>query len=285
MAALALPVALLLGMLVELVSGLLGRPLGGDRRWWRGVTAVGPEVLRLVRDRSGRDRVSVIEAGGAAASMLGAGIAAAGALGVGPDGLVLLYLSLALASAGAMVVWWESAGDGRRRVVAALAEPAFALALGVMFLRYGALDLDAVRGTQQVLGTGALLGPGLTLVGLIAGAKALAWSAALRTSPMARAEDEKAGSPGAGPSMLLRLCRWSLAGATSLLAGVLLAGGGLQPFALEGLLPLAAGAGGFAVALGVADAMLRLLPERWLLAAPGFALVLGAAGAALVVLS
>jgi hypothetical protein len=282
MAAVALPVALLLGMLVELVAGLVSRPLGGDRAWWRGVSGVVPDMLRLVRDRSGRERVSVVEAGGAAASFLGAGIAAAGALGLGPGGLILLYLALAVASAGAMVVGWERVGR-QRRLATALAEPAFAIGLGALFLRYGALDLDAVRGTQQVLGTGLLLGPGLAVVGLVAAAKAVAWSAALRVSALP--EVKKGEMPGAGPAVLLRLCRWSLAGATSILAGVLLAGGGLEPFTADGLLPLGAGAAGFAVALGVAGGILRRLPDRWVLAVPALALGVGAAGAALVVLS
>lgn len=282
MAAIALPVALLLGVVVELVSGLVSWPLGGGSRWWRGVSGIGSDLARLVRDRSGGQRVSVVEAGGAAASMLGAGLAAAGALGLGPDGLVLIYLALAVATAGALLVGWDRATKPTRLVVA-LAEPALAVGLGVMFLRYGALDLDAVRGTQQILGTGLILGPVVTALGLVAAAKAVAWSTALAL-PRRPATGE-GEAPEAGPSVLVRLCRWSLAGATSLVAGVLLAGGAIEPFTVERFLPMAAGAAGFAVALGVADAVLRWIPARWLMAVPALLLVLAGAGAALVVLS
>ncbi len=282
MAAIALPVALLFGVLSELVSGLIGWALGGDRKWWRGVSGLWSDIVRLTRDRSGRERVSVVEAGGATASMFGAGLAAAGALGIGPDGLVLVYLALVVASAGALVVSWEQT-EKRRRLTMALAELALAVGLGTMFLRYGALDLEAVRGTQQILGTGLVLGPVPTALGLLAAAKAFAWSTALGLpSHSAAAEGEV---PGAGPAVLLRLYRWSLAGAASLVAGVLLAGGGLEPFTADSVLPMAAGTGAFAVALGVADAVLRKLPDRWLLAVPGLALLLGGVGAALVVLS
>ena len=283
MAAIGLPFALILGMLVELVSGLVSRPLGGGRAWWRGVSGIGSEMRRLVRDRTGGERVTVVEAGGAAASMLGAGTAAAGALGLGPDGLILLYLALALASAGALVAGWEYGGNDHRRLLAVLAEPAFAIGLAVMFVRFGALDLDAVRGTQQILGTGLVLGPVPTAVGLVAGAKALAWASALRLNAEPRRQDDEV--PGAGAALLIRLCHWSVAGATSLVAGVLLAGGTLQPLSADGLLRLVAGAGGFAIALGMAGAVLRLLPEGWLPAVVVLALVLAAAGAAAVVLS
>jgi hypothetical protein len=287
MAAAALPIALAFGILVELVSGLVSRPLSKERGWWRRVTGLGPDLLRLVRDRKGRERVSVVEAGGATAAMLGAGTAAAGALGVGPDDMPLLYLGLAVASAGALVVGLEGQGwRGARmhRLLAAAAEPAFAVGLGVMFLRYGALDLEAVRGTQQVLGTGLLLLPGLAAAGLAAAAAAFAASGALRLLPPS-AGPSTSGVGGAGPALLARLCRWSVAGATALVAGVLLAGGGLEPLTLEAILPAALGTLGMAVAIGVSDALLTRLSGSWRLAASGTALLMAAAGAALVVLA
>ena len=289
MAAAALPIALVFGILADLVSGLVSRPLSGERPWWRRVTGVGPDVLLLVRDRKGRERVSVVEAGGAAAAMLGSGTAAAGALGVGPDGIVLLYLALAVASVGALVVALgaqgaREAGARSHRLLAVAAEPAFAAGLGVMFLRYGAVDLEAVRGTQQVLGTGVLLLPGLATAGLAAAALAFAAAGALRLLP-STARPGASPVMGAGPSLLARLCRWSLAGATALVAGVLLAGGGLEPPTLEGILPAALGALGVAVAIGVADASLARLTGAWRLAAPGIALVVAAAAAAMVVLA
>jgi hypothetical protein len=287
MAAAALPIALVFGILADLVSGLVSRP--SERPWWRRVTGVGPDVLLLVRDRKGRERVSVVEAGGAAAAMLGSGTAAAGALGVGPDDMVLLYLALAVASVGALVVGLggrgsREAGARNHRLLAAAAEPAFAVGMGVMFLRYGALDVEAVRGTQQVLGTGVLLLPGLATAGLTAAALAFAAAGALRLQPSIV---RPAASPveGAGPSVLARLCRWSLAGATALIAGVLLAGGGLEPLALEGILPAALGALGVAVAIGVADAFLARLTGAWRLTATGIALVVAVAAAAMVVLA
>ena len=288
MAAAALPIALVFGILADLVSGLVSRPLSGERPWWRRVTGVGPDVLLLFRDRKGRERVSAVEAGGAAAAMLGSGTAAAGALGVGPDDIVLLYLALAVASVGALVAGLGGRGPGEagarsHRLLAAAAEPAFAVGMGVMFLRYGALDLEAVRGTQQVLGTGVLLLPGLATAGLAAAALAFVASGALRLLPSSARPG--ASPAGAGPSLLARLCRWSLAGATALVAGVLLAGGGLEPLTLRAILPAALGALGVAVAIGVADALLARLTGRWRLAAPGIALVVAAAAAAMVVLA
>src|SRR5687767_4196031 len=176
MAAAALLIALAFGFIAELAAGLVGRLLGGDRAWWRGVSGLGLDVSRLLGDRSGQQGVAVVEAGGAAAALFGAGMAAAGALGVGPGDLVLLYLGLAVGSAGTLVVASVQttatgrAEAARRRLLAALAEPAFAVGLGAMFLRYGALDLEAVRGTQQILGTGAVLGPAVATAGLFLGA-------------------------------------------------------------------------------------------------------------------
>ena len=282
MAAVALPAALLLGILCELVSGLVSWPLGGDRAWWRGVSGLGTDVAGLARDRNGVGAVSLVEAGGAVASLLGAAIAAAGAIGVGPDGLVLLYLALALASAGGTVVGWDVRGREQSAVVVAFVELSFAVGLGTLFLRYGALDLEAVRGTQQILGTGLLLGPTMAAIGLVAAAKSVAWSAALRVPSFdPRAEAAEAGA--AGPAVLLRLCRWSAAGATSLVAGVLLAGGALEPFA--GALPVAPAAAGFAGVIGVARGVVRRVPDRWRLVVPGLALLLAVAGAAMVVRS
>ena len=218
--------------------------------------------------------------------MLGAGVAAAGALDVAPDDLVLMYLALALASAGAMVAGWELEGRTRRRFAAALTEAAFAVAVGALFLRYGALDLDAVRGTQQILGTGLVLGPPLAVVGLVAAAKAVAWAAVLRLPSLPEEEARGQGdAPEAGPALLVRLCRWSLFGATSLLAGVLLAGGAVEPFSTSRVLPLAAGAGGFALAVALAEGIARRLPDRWRSAVSALTFVVASAGAALGVLT
>lgn len=291
MAAAALPIALLLGLLAELVSGLVGWAIRRDRPWWRGVSGLGTDAMRLLRDREGRERVSVAAAGGAAASMLGAGIAAAGGLDLGPGDLPLLYLALGVASVGA----WVTSLDGRSgpagernagRLLAALAEPAFAVALGAMFLRYGALDLDAVRGTQRVLGTGLLLAPELAAAGLACAALAFVAGGSMRLLPSPDADrrgSDRAG--GAGTRLVARLARWSVAGATALVAGPLLAGGGLDPLTVESILPAGLAALGVSVAIGSAHALLSRLGGPWRLTAPGIALALAAAGAAMVVLA
>jgi hypothetical protein len=72
-------------------------------------------------------------------------------------------------------------------------------------------------------------------------------------------------------------------GAASLVAGVLLAGGGLDPIA--DAVPLGLAGLGFATALGIADGVVGRLSRRWRLGVAGFAVLLGAGGAALVVLS
>jgi hypothetical protein len=292
MTAAALPIALVAGLLFELASGVVTRLLAGERPWWRRIADAWRDLMALPGDRSGRERVAIVEAGGAAAALLGAGMVAAGALGVGPGDLVLLYLALAVASAGAMVagsaVGTASAQAlaGRRRILVALAEPAFAVGLAAMFLRYGAYDLEAVRGTQEVLGTGLLLAPGPAVAGLVAAALAFVASGTLRLPPSPETLTVgRARGPGAGTSLLLRLCRWSLAGATSLLAGVLLAGGGLEPLSLTRALPVAAGAAGVAFVMGVLDSLLDRLNETWRLAAPGVGLLVAAAAVAMVVLA
>jgi hypothetical protein len=278
MAAIALPLAFVLGMFAELVSGLVTWALGGEKRWWRGISGMVSDAGRLTRDRSGDQRASVVEAGGALAALLGSGIAAAGALGLGPDGLVLLYLALVLGFAGATAVGWGRDEEPARAAVT-LADLALPAGLGTMFLRYGALELDAVRGTQEILGTGLVLGPVATAVGLVAAAKAFAWGVGLNLSrPGAHGE-----RPAAGAEILLRLCRWSLMGATSLVAGVLLAGGGLDPIA--DAMPLAAAALVFAGTLGIVDGIVGRLAHRWRPAIAGFAVALGAGAAGLVVLS
>jgi hypothetical protein len=286
MAASALLIALVVGLVADLISGLVTWGLRGDRAWWRRVSGVWPEVLRLARDRKGRERVTVIEAGGTLAALLGAGVAAAGALDLGPGDLPLLYLSLAVASAGALLARTATVvAEGPGRSVAALAEPAFAVALTAMFLRYGALDLEAVRGTQQVLGTGVGLAPGLAVAGLLVAALAFVASGALRLSPSPEAVRRERGlGPAGGAALLVRLCRWSLAGATSLVAGALLAGGGLNPLTLEGILPVVAGACSVAALMGAADAVLGRLTTKWRLAVPGAALLLAGGAVATVVL-
>jgi hypothetical protein len=289
MAAAALPIALVLGLVAEVVFGLVRWALGGDRVWWRGVTGIGTEVLRLVRDREGSERATVVQASGATAALFGAGMAAAGALGIGPDDLPLLYLALVVASAGGMVLILARTVEPWTRArpwSAVLAEGAFAAGLGAMFVRYGTLELEAVRGTQQVLGTGISLSPGLAAAGLVAAALGFSIAVASMLAPVPSFDRRRGARPGsAGSALLTRLCRWSFSGAGALVAGVLLAGGALEPFSPEGALSLGLGALAVAVVIGAAEALHARLTGAWRLAVPGAALLLGAAGATMVVLA
>lgn len=269
MAAAALPIALVLGALAELAAGLLRWPLTGERAWWSGVTALWRDGVRLWRGDPG-GRASVVEAGGAAAALLGAGVAAAGAIGAGPGDLPLLYLFLALAAAGALVV----VGSEAVRAERAAAEVAFAVALATLFLRYGTYELDAVRGTQKVLGTGLALGPTLAAAGLVVAALVLVVSGAMRLPP-------RAAPAPAARSLLLTLCRWALTGSTSLLGAVLVAGGGLE----EGLLSLALASVALAILSGAAEAGLARVPPRWRWMAAAAVAVLAAGSASAVVVA
>ncbi|HJV05647.1 MAG TPA: hypothetical protein VJ868_10340, partial [Actinomycetota bacterium] len=187
--ALPLPLALALGILADAVAGVAARMAGGERAWWRRITDRWGEVKRLTGPGRVVERATVLEALGAGGSMLGAGIAAAAAVGAAPGTLALVYLGLLAAAGGGHLIaagGSEEEGDlaAAARLRAALVEPAFVVALGVSFLRWGAVDLEAVRGAQEVLGAGVTLGPGLALAGLILGAVVVAAAGALRTAPV-----------------------------------------------------------------------------------------------------
>jgi hypothetical protein len=224
-AVLGLPLALALGILADAVAGLAAGPAGGERAWWRRITDRWGEVRRLTGPGRAVERASVLDALGAGGSMLGAGIAAA----------------------------------------AALVEPAFVVALGVSFLRWGTVDLEAVRGAQEVLGAGVTLGPGLALAGLILGAVVVAAAGALRIASV----------PSTGPAGSLFLAastRWAAWGATAAVAGALLGGpGGSGAVALVGT------AGGAAVILGLAAGLSERAGPR--LRIVGLIALMAAAGA------
>jgi hypothetical protein len=162
-----------------------------------------------------------------------------------------------------------------------LAEPGFAVALGAMALRWRAIDLEAVRGTQTVLGPGLVLSPALAAVGLVLGAVVALSMGSLRVPPEPIAVRRSGQVRRAGASLLASLARWAAAGATALLVAVLMAGHRLDPSL--GLFGFAATSGVIAVLVGAAGAALRMLGPRRGRAVVGAALILAAAAVALVV--
>lgn len=282
-AALALPVALALGALADLVAGIVRRLVRGERGWWRGVTGRWTDLRRLLR--SGRARVAVVEAAGAGAALAGAGFAAGAGLGVLPGSLALAYPALTLAVIGAHVAApIRRGGEGpaaRARLHAFLAEPAFAVAIGAMALRWRALDLEAIRGTQTVLGPGFALGPAMAAGGLAVGAAVALAMGALRVPPEPAPARRGGQARRAGASLLAALARWAAIGATSVVVAVMVTGHRLDPS--PGLVLFVASAAAVAALIGALGAWLRMLAPRRLPALAGVALVLAAAAAALVV--
>lgn len=280
-AALALPVALTLGALADLAAGLVRRIALGERGWWRGVTGRWTDLRRLLR--SGRARPAAVEAAGAAAALAGAGFAAGAALGVLPGSMALAYPALALAAIGAhLSVPIRRGGEGpaaRARLHAALAEPAFAVALAAMALRWRALDFEAVRGTQTVLGPGIALGPVLAAVGLALAAVLVLVMGAIRVPPQPLRRGGQARRAGA--SLLAALSRWAAAGATSVVVAALVAGHRLDPS--PGVIQFSVAAAVAAVLLGGGGAAARRLAPRRVAILVVTALVLAAGAVALVV--
>jgi hypothetical protein len=244
-AAIGLPLALLLGIVADLVAGGVGRALGKERRWWGRLTDRWGE-LRMAWGRGrAAERASVLEALGTAAALLGAGIAAAAAIGQIPGTLPLVYLSLLGATAGAHLAAAASADRTGGRFRAVLVEPAFATALGAAFLRWGVPDLEGASGAQKILGPGIAVGPPLALAGLLVAASVVLVAGALRPAPA------REGEPAAA-SLMAAFARWAGAGATALVVASLIAG------------PVPGGASDVAVSIG---------------AAVGCAVILGGAGA------
>ena len=279
-AALGLPLALALGIVADAVAGLSARLAGGERRWWRGITDRWGELRRLMGAGRAGERASVLEALAAGGSMLGAGIASAAAVGTVPGTLALIYLGLLAAAAGGHLLEAaigkgdeEGPGAAASRLRAVLVEPAFVVALGASFLRWGAVDLDSVRGTQEVLGPGIGLGPGSALAGLVLGTLVLAVAGALRTALA------PSGGP-AGRAFLAATARWAAWGATAAVAGALLGGPGTG--SATDILVMLGTATGAAVVLGVVAGLTERASRR--VRRIGLVgLVLAAAGGALLV--
>jgi hypothetical protein len=224
--ALGVPAALLLGLVAELAGTVVLRFAGRAHPWFRPARDVWRDLRRLVRRR---DRASAFEVAGTAAALTGAGLAASAAMGFLPGSAALVYPALVLAVMGGHLTAslapgaprWEAAV--RARTDAILAEPAFALALGAALLRWGAFDLQSVRGAQQVLGPGIAVGPPDAAIGLLVAAVVALAAGGLRLPPL-RTGRVTHRRP-AGSSVAAAMCRWGAAGATAMVLAVPLAGG------------------------------------------------------------
>jgi hypothetical protein len=271
-AAIGLPLALLLGIVADLIAGGVDRALGRERRWWGRLTDRWDELRRAWGKGRGGERASVLEAVGAAGALLGAGIAAAAAIGQIPGTLPLVYLSLLGATAGAHLAAAASADRTAARLRAVLVEPAFVTALGAAFLRWGVPDLEGASGAQEILGPGIAVGPPLALAGLLVAGMVVLVAGALRPPP-ARAD------PPAAASFLAAFARWAAAGATALVVASLIAGP--LPDGPSDLAVSVGAAAGCAVVLGGAGALAHLRGRA--AAAAMVALTVFAAGAAVLV--
>src|SRR5918999_5732576 len=254
MAALGLPIALLLGALADLAGGLASRMTGGLDPWWRPLVLPWDEARRLLRSGSRRGRPTVVEALGGVGAALGGGLSAAGTLGLVPGSAALIYPALALGVVGLMLAdpVRTAAGEAEaalRRRLAAIVEPAFVLALGALLLRWRSFDLDAIRADQTVLGPGLSVGPAPAAAAVILAGLAALVATALRLGPslpeVARRERQ---ARGAGSRLVLGMARWSVAGASLLVVAVLVAGHPLH-LSLQAA-PLGAAVGGGRPPLG-----------------------------------
>lgn len=286
--AVAFVVALSLGLIADLATAAVLRAVWhGGSVWWP-LAAFGADVRLLVMKK---DRIAVVEAFGAGLGLLGGTLAAAAAVGAAPGNATFLYLALALGALGGHAA--ASVSDigpaelraRRARVQFAMVEPAFVLALAAGFIRWRALDLEAVRGAHDVLGSGVEVGPAVASTGLILAALVVVSCGALRLAP------ERAAEPGigGGSSLLVTLCRWSLSGATVLVAAAFLVGGEniltagwlLDPALFPALLTAVAGA----LLLGAIRAALDALPWTMRLLAGWAAGLVAAIALELVILA
>jgi hypothetical protein len=285
--AVAFPVALLLGVLADTAAGVLRRPFSRENPW-RPLAGFAADVRLLVTNR---DRVAAVEAVSAVLGLLGGTLAAAGAIGAGPSGAPFLYLALAIAAVGGHAAASLSdfgsveARASRARLRFVLVEPAFVLGLTTGFLRWRATGLEAVRGAHEVLGSGLEVGPPLASAGLILAVAVILTAGALRLAP----ERGREPGSGGGPSLVVTLCRWSLSGATALVAGALLAGGVGAPDTARifdaALLPMLVAAASGAVVLGGVGAGVASLPEAIRPLTPWAVSMVGAIALEMVILA
>ena len=287
MAALGLPLVLLLGALAELVAGVTR--YGPKRRAVEGFSSLWASIRRA---RTRREGATPLELLGAGMVLFAAGLVGAAAVGAAPGSLVIVYLALVAAVAGACLAAAETpdrpaAVRIRARILdAALAEPAAAVALGAVFLRWRAVSLDRIWGVQEVVGSTYEVGPLLATVGTALAIVALVGVAALRVLPDPELPRGRSGRPGGGAA-LLRIGRWAVVGATASLVPSLVAGMDLTTASPDLDLLVWAGTAVVGAALvgslwGLAD---RLAPwTRRAILLPAVA-ALAAAAATLVVLA
>ena len=289
MAALALPLALLVGALADLAGGAAWRLGRGPEAWWGPVAVPFDETRRLLRGRSPRARPAAGEALGAVAALAGSGLVAGGALGVLPGTAPFVYLSLALAVAGLRLAEpvaapAEGFGGGPGARLAVLVETAFVLSIGALLIRWGAFDVEAVRATQTVLGPGIAVGPVASAAAVVVGAVTALAASALRVGPPVAAVVRRGRQlRRAGPRLLVALGRWAVAGASTLLVATLVAGHRLD--ASADTLPFLGAAVVAAVVLGAAAAVLGRLPIRTRTLVAAGAAVLAAGAVALAALA
>lgn len=284
----AFVVALFLGLVADLATAVVLRAVWRVGNPWWPLAAFGADVRLLAINR---DRISVVEAIGAALGLLGGTLAAAAAVGAAPGNAPFLYLALALGALGGhAAASLSDVGSAelrarRARLQFVMVEPALVLALAAGFIRWRAIDLEAVRGAHDVLGFGVAVGPPLASAGLILAALVVVSCGALRLPPERAAEPETGG----GPSLLVTMCRWALTGATVLVAAAFLVGGENTLTAAwpldTALVPVLLTAAGGALLLGGIRAVLDSLPWSMRLLAGWGAALLAAVALELVILA
>ena len=281
MAAVGVPLVLLLGVCADLVAGLVRshRPL-------RPVTAFRGELTRAV---SRAEPASILEAAGGGAALLGAGLVAAAAIGAFPGDAALLVLGLTLAVAGAHLAAIElqtrpAAARARARVLeTALVFAAAAAGILALFLRWHATDLGSVWGAGEVLGVPIAVRPAAAAIGQVVALLAVAAAAGLLVPLETEPPRGRPRRPAAA-ALLVRISRWAVAGAAAVLVPAfsvgfdLTAGGDAPSYLLWGGVGLV-GAAAVGAAWGALD---RLAPELRLRVAVPALLALSASGAVLV---
>jgi hypothetical protein len=143
-----------------------------------------------------------------------------------------------------------------------------------MLIRWGSSDLEAIRGTQTVLGPGVALRPVAAAAGLALAGFLVAVSGALR---FASAPPDVAAS-----GLLIRLARWSGAGATALAVATLVGGTDVPAATVEQLAVFGGAAVTAAVVVTISGVLLRGVRGRARLVLAAVLLLAAAASVVLV---
>jgi hypothetical protein len=283
-AAVGLPVAVLLGLLAELAGAVVRVAFGREPWQWRDALEAGRDLRRLAREGGKAEAGEFL---GGAAALFGSALAAAGAIGLGSGAAAVVYGGLVLAALGGHLAAAlprtraaeQRVVEGRRWFV--LAEPAFLAALGALLLRWEAPALEEVRGAQAILGPGISVGPLPAAAGLGLATMILLAAGMARLVP--RSEAKGGARRDAASALIVRLARWGAVGSTVLVASVAVAGTHLPPSQLlrPGFLVWVGGALGLAALAGAADEGLVSMAARRGLVAAG--LFVGAAAAVVLV--